>query len=121
MRSSASNQAKSFTCPAGRVLNFMEMCTGKNASGFVYQREIYECASCAGCPFHGACVTGPGNRRIHYNRKLNAYRDVAFKKLTTERGAELSKQRGNSCESPNGDLKHNQGVRRIRLRGRWGA
>jgi transposase len=106
-----------FTCPAGRKLLFKERSAGKSVSGFAFETEIYECESCAGCPFRSECVKGPENRRIHYNRRLHAYRKAAFQKLTSERGVELRKQRGNACESPFGDLKHNQGVRRFRLRG----
>jgi transposase len=108
---------KTFTCPVGRKLIFKERGAGKTVSGFEFETEIYECESCAGCPFRSECVTGPGNRRIHYNRRLHDYRKAVFQKLTSERGMELRKQRGNACETPFGDLKHNQGVRRFRLRG----
>lgn len=106
-----------FRCPVGRKLVLKERAKGKNVSGFEFETEIYECESCAGCPFQSKCVKGSGNRRMHYNRHLHAQRQAAFEKLTSTRGVELRKQRGNACETPFGDLKHNQRVRRFCLRG----
>jgi len=109
--------ANAFTCPEGRPLRFQHNEERKQTSGFKYQVEVYECESCAGCPFHAACVKGPGNRRIHYNRRLQAHKQKALERLTSPLGVALCRQRGNACESLFGDLKHNQGVGRFRLRG----
>lgn len=107
-----------FICPAGRTLALKERIRGNHASGFEFETEVYECDSCADCPFRSECVKKDGkNRTIHYNRRLQEQRRVAYKKLTSERGIELRKQRGCACESPFGDLKHNQRVRRFCLRG----
>lgn len=108
---------KSFTCPAGRKLTFRETQEREQKSGFKYQVEVYECESCEGCPFKSACTKGSGNRQIHFNRRLDGYRRQAYKRLTSDEGRKLCLQRSNACESVFGDLKHNQGVTRFRLRG----
>lgn len=105
-----------FICPEGRALTLRGIEERKQVSGFKYQVEVYESESCAGCPFRTACTKGT-NRTIHYNRRLHSYRRRAFERLTSPAGRVLCKQRGNACESLFGDLKHNQGIGRFRLRG----
>jgi transposase len=106
-----------FTCPAGRSLSFRCREERKQNTGFEYQVDVYECESCAGCPFREACVKGQGSRRIYYNHRLQALKAKAFERLTSPEGVALRRARGNACESPFGDLKHNQRITRFRLRG----
>jgi transposase len=107
-----------YTCPRGRRLIFQIERTTENGHGYQSTTRTYVCEDCSGCSFREQCTRSKENSRvIVVNRKLDAYRDNTRKNLNSEMGMDLRKRRGYEIETFFGDVKHNQGYRRARLRG----
>ena len=110
-----------YVCPMGESLRPRagDIKTTTYHSGYISQSQIYACGACASCPKQSECVYEEGkNRTIQRSAKLEEGRQEARANLDSEIGEELRKRRGVEIEAPFGDLKHNQGVRRTRLRGK---
>jgi transposase len=106
-----------FVCPAGKKLLFSEKKEEITKRGFHFETHIYVCENCTECPLRKDCHKAKGNRVLTVNPKLNAFRKETRENLKSEIGVELKKRRGYEIETFFGDLKHNQGYRRVRLRG----
>jgi transposase len=110
--------ADSFTCPDGRELVRKSEIKQVTATG--YQKAIvsYESTSCDGCAFAGQCKK-PDQERKHFSLspQWDKYKQQARDRLSSEKGLRLRKQRSVDVESSFGDIKHNQGYNRFRLRG----
>jgi hypothetical protein len=106
-----------YRCPNGRTLRFDREEERTTTEGFKISARLYVCESCENCKDKSECKRSEGPRTVRRNERLNTYRKEAYARLTTERGERLRRQRGHACETPFGDQKHNQGMRRFRLRG----
>lgn len=110
----------SYICPNEEELVFK----GKyrqthKRTGYISEVKLYECNNCSGCPLYQQCCksTQGHNRKIEINEKLEYYKQQARENLHTDVGKVLKKQRSIEIESCFGDIKHNMGFRRFRLRG----
>ena len=107
-----------YTCPAGRKINYIGNTQRETATAYVLEAKIYECEDCSACEIASKCHNGEGNRRFSKSIKLEAYKEEARKNLHSEKGIKFRKQRGSDVETPFANIKHNMGVRRFRLRGK---
>jgi hypothetical protein len=89
----------------------------KTQSGYKQTIRKYHSENCSGCPYSNQCKKGKGNRTIQINRKLERYKTIMRRNLTSEKGIQLRKQRNIDVEPVFGDIKFNQGYGRFRLRG----
>ena len=78
--------------------------------------RIYECVSCAACPFKTQCSRGKGNRQVWVNPRLNSYQQHAREKLVSDQGIALRLRRGVEVETVFGRVKQDWGFRRFSLR-----
>lgn len=107
-----------FICPNNKELIFEKERIDELVNGQISNKRIYICHECAGCQFKENCTSSKSNyRTLTINARLIKYRSKAKENLDSERGIEYRKQRGVDVETPFGDIKHNQGYRRFRLRG----
>ena len=106
-----------FTCPANQAVEFQYETRKKTKSGYQRKIRVYECSSCRTCPLAEACKRGKNNRQIKFSPAFEGYKKQVKENLSSELGMSLSKQRGVCAETPFGDIKHNMGYRRFRLRG----
>jgi transposase len=106
-----------YLCPQSKALPLFEEITEKSKSGFKSHLKIYQCRNCSRCKFRSLCCKGDSNRSIRVNNSLNKFRAQARNNLSSEKGLELRKRRGNEIESVFGHLKHNRKFRRFSLRG----
>ena len=106
-----------FTCPANQAVEFEYETRKKTKSGYQRKIRVYECSSCRTCPLAEACKRGKNNRQIKFSPAFEGYKKQVKENLSSELGMSLSKQRGVCAETPFGDIKHNMGYRRFRLRG----
>lgn len=106
-----------YTCPNGQMLTLKweGEVTLKNKAK-TYEKH-YQAQGCAQCPFYQQCCKGKGNRNIVVRPQLEAFKQQARENLTSEQGIQYRKQRGVDVETPFADIKHNQGHRRLQLRG----
>jgi transposase len=106
-----------FTCPANQAVEFEYETRKKTKSGYQRKIRVYECSSCRTCSLAEACKRGKNNRQIKFSPAFEGYKKQVKENLSSELGMSLSKQRGVCAETPFGDIKHNMGYRRFRLRG----
>lgn len=104
-----------YWCPMGKRLEFVRI-EQECRDGQVLERRLYSCSSCAGCPLRSSCTDRKRNRRIRSNGK-NPHREAMVKKVHSEAGREIYRQRQSVAESPFGVIKAVMGVRQFLVRG----
>ena len=106
-----------FTCPANQAVEFEYETRTRTKSGYERKIRVYECSACSSCPLAQACKRGKNNRQIKFSPTFEGYKKQVKENLSSELGMSLSKERSVAAETPFGDIKHNMGYRRFRLRG----
>jgi len=104
-----------YWCPMGKPLEFLRL-EQERRDGEWLERRLYSCSSCAGCPLRPSCTDRKRNRRIRSNGK-NPLREAMVKKVHSEAGREIYRQRQSVAESPFGVIKAVMGVRQFLVRG----
>ena len=110
------SESDTYKCPNSRKLIFVEESVQIRASGYKVQHRTYQCENCSGCEFKQLCAEKETNRTIKASLKLQHFQQQTRENLSTDLGKKLRKSRGFNIETVFGELKHNQGYRRIRLR-----
>jgi transposase len=105
------------TCPAKKRMCYRRTQNEKTKNGYNTEGRVYECESCEGCELKEKCTNAVGNREIHVNIRLRAYRQQASQNLLSEKGVQLRSQRGIDVETVFGRIKENWKFRRFLLRG----
>lgn len=112
-------QADEFTCPNNRKLKYIGDRTDKSTTGYKKSWRLYECESCAQCPFAAECKKSEEkNRTVRFSPKHEAYKAQAKKLLESEKGLQMRSERSIEVESGFGDIKYNMQHRRFILRER---
>ncbi|MEX0685177.1 MAG: IS1182 family transposase [Balneolales bacterium] len=106
----------SYECPQGRKLRYQGEI--RRNYGQPIALKAYECESCHGCPVREQCHKSVGNRRIHINPSLMAWKDWVDHRLSKPLGQWLKRRRSPEVESVFGQLKCNDGLRRFAMRGK---
>jgi transposase len=114
-------QTGEYICTQNRRLILKEERKDKTMSGYETSLKVYQCTNCIDCPVESSCKRGHGNRCIQINDRLQKYRSEAKANLDSAEGIALRKRRGIDVEPVFGDIKYNQGYRRLRLRGKQKA
>lgn len=108
-------QSDCYWCPMGKPLAFVRI-EQEHRGGELLERRVYCCSSCAGCPLRSSCTDRKRNRRLRSNGK-NPLREAMVKKVHSDAGREVYRQRQSVAESPFGVIKNVMGVRQFLLRG----
>ena len=109
-----------YICGFGRYLSFTYEFKRRSDNGYESLIRVYECESCAGCPYREQCVKSEkpdADRKIYVNRRLNELKNIAKANLDSKKGLLMRSKRPIEVESVFGDIKGNFGVRRFLLRG----
>lgn len=106
-----------FVCPANHRLVFRKQKQRQTESGYAYEVREYEGEACGSCAWRRECIRRGSRRCLEVSFHLQRYQRLAQEKLTSALGQTLRRRRGTEIETVFGDLKHNQGYRRLRLRG----
>ena len=106
-----------YICPNQQRLTYRENKLRVTDHGYRTTIRIYECSSCASCPFKPQCTRSRGNRRIEVNPTLLRYQHQAREKLLSDRGRRLRARRGVEAETVFGRIKQDWSFRRFTLRG----
>ena len=109
------DEADCYWCPMGKPLAFVRT-DREYRDGQQLDRRVYCCSSCKGCELRSSCTDGARNRRIRSNGK-NPLREAMAKKVHSETGRRIYRQRQSVAESPFGVIKNVMGVRQFLLRG----
>jgi hypothetical protein len=106
-----------YFCPQHRPLFYSKTMTKPTTTGYEQVSKRYICKDCSNCPVHELCKQSEGNKEIQIGEKRKFYQQKAAELLATPRGRELSKRRSCEVETFFGQTKHNQGFRRVSMRG----
>lgn len=106
-----------FICPAGKTIKYIRDGITITGRGYKSKTKIYECYDCHGCQFVEKCNKSKNIKVIKIRPQLEKYKQQTKSNLTSKKGVKLRKKRGPEIETFFGDLKMNQGYRRMRLRG----
>jgi len=109
------SQSDCYWCPMGKPLAFVRI-ERERRDGEALDRRVYSCSSCAGCPLRPSCTDRKRNRRIRSNGK-NPLREAMAKKVHSDAGRKVYRQRQSVAESPFGVIKNVMGVRQFMSRG----
>lgn len=109
----------SYTCPQGRTMRFKDASDYPYGEGRTTRKRTYECEDCSGCPVKADCTYGEGNRTISFIAKLEGWKRHVSELISRKKKAKrLIKNRGSQIEAVFGQLKHNDGLARLSMRGR---
>jgi transposase len=106
-----------YTCPNGQTLTLRweGEVTQKNKTKT--HEKHYQAQGCAQCQFYQQCCKGKGDRIIKVRPRLESFKQQARANLNSEQGIKYRKQRGVDLGGRRIIKKHNQGHRRLQLRG----
>ena len=110
-----------YVCPMGQHMDFVREEKRYTESGFEQTISIYRAKRCEGCPLRSKCHKAKGNRTIEINHRLNAYKDIVRKLLTSEEGLKHRSRRPIEPEAVFGQIKSGGMFKRFRLRGLAGT
>lgn len=106
-----------YVCPMGQRMDKQYQSTRTTQAGYIQHYTVYQAKNCQDCPLRGLCHDSQSHRKIYVNHHLRQLKAKARKLLTSDQGVEHRKQRCADVEAVFGQLKHNKGFRRFRLRG----
>lgn len=110
-----------YVCPMGQHMDFVREEKRHTDSGFEQTVSIYRAKRCGGCPLRSKCHKSKYNRTIEINHRLNAYKELVRKLLTSEEGVMHRSRRPIEPEAVFGQLKANGMFKRFRLKGLSGT
>ncbi len=106
-----------YTCPQGKILNYLYSKNVTSANGYQSTRRVYEAEDCTDCPVKAECTRSKYNRRVYRGDELIRMRKQAHDRLMSPNGVRHRAKRGIEVEAVFGQIKQNMGFRRFMLRG----
>lgn len=116
----------SYTCKNGKELSFPHIRRTKSKTGYVSEKNIYQCSDCKECPYKSECTKGNNcktpieerNKVLSVARRFLKYREEDLKRILSEEGSLFRVNRSIQAEGSLGDLKQDMQFRRYLSRGR---
>ena len=106
-----------FICPLNKELHYFDTFIRETSSGYRTEKRVYHCGECHNCRYRVNCTGGKGGRSLTVSFKLRAYQEKVKKRLSSDYGANLYRERSFRSETVFGDWKHNKQFIRFHLRG----
>lgn len=107
----------SWRCPQGRTMKFAQTTPYPYGQDQTTSQRRYECQSCADCPVKSECTKAEGNRSITIIPVLEACKKIMNNRRSTGIGKKMTRYRGCQIESVFGQLKYNDRLDRLDMRG----
>ena len=107
----------SYTCKNGKKLTYKYDRKKVSASGYESYSKVYECESCADCPYTGRCYKGKYSKRMEVSEKFDTFRKESRKNITSETGKLLRVNRSIQAEGVFGITKRDYRFTRFLTRG----
>lgn len=112
-------EADAFTCPEGRILNYIYDKKQTTVSGYTLLKRQYRCESCMDCSQRTQCFKGSyENRQISISLTFGEKRKKSLANITTKHGVLLRMNRSIQVEGAFGVLKQDYGFTRFLTRGK---
>ena len=120
------HETDSYTCRNGKQLSAISRKTQKTVTGYIREVTIYECSSCAGCPYKKDCIKGNNckttfenrNKKLSVSRKMEEKRAGCLKRITGDYGTQLRMNRSIQVEGSFANVKEDMNFRRYLYRGK---
>lgn len=114
-----------YICKNGKPLSFTHVRSSKSKTGYVSEKNIYQCKECNGCPYKKECIKGNNcktpmeerNKVLSVAKTFLKYRKEALERILTEEGILLRINRSIQAEGSFGELKQDMQFRRYLSRG----
>lgn len=98
-------------------MNFIKERIKITDNGFRQIKRLYQAQNCNGCPMRDACKKNKGNRVTEIIKRLNYYRSIIRKRLTSERGRKYRSHGPVDVAAVFGIIKGNRNYRKFLPRG----
>lgn len=118
-------KSDSYTCKNKKTLSFTQVRRSKSQTGYVSEKNIYQCKECADCPYKKECIKGNNcktpleerNKVLSVAKTFLKYRKEDLERILSEEGILLRMNRSIQAEGAFGELKQDMQFRRYLSRG----
>ena len=115
----------SYICKNGKHLSFAHLRRSKSKTGYVSEKNIYQCKECADCLYKKECIKGNNcktpmeerNKVLSVAKTFLKYRKEDLERILSDEGILLRLNRSIQVEGSFGELKQDMQFRRYLSRG----
>ena len=118
-------KSDSYICKNNKTLSFTQVRRSKSKTGYVSEKNIYQCEECSGCPYKKECIKGNNcktpmeerNKVLSVAKTFLKYRKEDLERILSGEGILLRINRSIQVEGSFGELKQDMQFRRYLSRG----
>ena len=118
-------KSDSYICKNGKQLSFTHLRRSKSKTGYVSEKNIYQCKECKDCPYKKECIKGNNcktpieerNKMLSVAKTFLKYREEDLERILSDEGILLRINRSIQAEGSFGELKQDMQFRRYLSRG----
>lgn len=118
-------KSDSYTCRNGKLLSLTHVRRSKSKTGYVSEKNIYQCKECNGCPYKKDCIKGNNcktpiekrNKVLSVAKTFLKYRKEDLERILSDEGVLLIMNRSIQAEGSFDELKQDMQFRRYLSRG----
>ena len=118
-------KSDSYICRNGKQLSFTHVRRSKSKTGYVSEKNIYQCEECKDCPYRKDCIKGNNcktpieerNKVLSVAKTFLKYREEDLERILSDEGILLRINRSIQVEGSFGELKQDMQFRRYLSRG----
>ena len=118
-------KSDSYICKNGKQLPFTHLRRSKSKTGYISEKNIYQCKECKDCPYKKECIKGNNcktpieerNKVLSVAKTFLKYREEDLERILSDEGILLRINRSIQSEGTFGELKQDMQFRRYLSRG----
>ena len=118
-------KSDSYICKNGKQLSFTYIRRSKSKTGYISEKNIYQCTECKDCPYKKECIKGNNcktpieerNKVLSVAKTFLKYREEDLERILSDEGILLRINRSIQAEGSFGELKQDMQFRRYLSRG----
>ena len=118
-------KSDSYICKNGKQLPFTHLRRSKSKTGYISEKDIYQCKECKDCPYKKECIKGNNcktpieerNKVLSVAKTFLKYREEDLERILSDEGILLRINRSIQSEGSFGELKQDMQFRRYLSRG----
>lgn len=118
-------KSDSYICKNGKQLSFTHVRRSKSKTGYVSEKNIYQCEECKDCPYKKKCIKGNNckipieerNKVLSVAKTFLKYREEDLERILSDEGILLRINRSIQAEESFGEMKQDMQFRRYLSRG----
>ena len=118
-------KSDSYICKNGKQLSFTHVRRSKSKTGYVSEKNIYQCEECKDCPYKKKCIKGNNcktpieerNKVLSVAKTFLKYREEDLEGILSDEGILLRINRSIQAEGSFGEMKQDMQFRRYLSRG----